>query len=151
MSKNNDVKPCPYCGGNAILVSESPWFGGVTNVDIRTERLGYRFYVVCTDERCQARGPVSEKESDAIAMWNLLPHDLAAFCNELECMEVERFFLQRMTRFLAAGAQPCLTGECPEGLNGECNRFSRKAIQCNLKYAKLKAEKEIEDEEDDCY
>ena len=59
--------------------------------------------------------------------------------------------MQRMLKFLAAGAQPCLTGECPEGLNGECNRFSRKAIQCNLKYAKLKAEKEIEDEEDDCY
>ena len=120
-------------------------------METRVERQRYQFYVVCTDERCQARGPVSGKESDAIAMRNLLPHDLAAFCNELECMEAEKYVMQRMLKFLAAGAQPCLTGECPEGLNGECNRFSRKAIQCNLKYAKLKAEKEIEDEEDDCY
>lgn len=133
MSKNNDVKPCPYCG--------SP-----TSVRSWGRKRARRYSLVCMNEKCRARGPVSRKRAEA-AMWGLMVKNVKSIFKLCE----EKWVLQRMTKFLAAGAQPCLTEECPEGLNGECNRFSQRAIQCNLKYARLKAENETGVGYDDCY
>lgn len=59
----------------------------------------------------------------------------------VEQMEKENRALQRMINILAAGIQPCVVGECcPEGFNGECNRFSPQFIKCGLKYARKAVE-----------
>lgn len=56
---------------------------------------------------------------------------------EILRLRAENKRLNKMTKILAAGIQPCLVGECcPEGFNGECNRFSPQYIKCGLKYAR---------------
>lgn len=51
-----ELKPCPFCGGEAeILTAESM-------------RGGYLFGIMCND--CCSRGDVYETEAEAIAAWN---------------------------------------------------------------------------------
>lgn len=45
--KNSELKPCPFCGAKAILVTE-------TNVCFGHGSYGNRYYVTCTE--CYAKG-----------------------------------------------------------------------------------------------
>ena len=55
MSKNEDLKPCPFCGGKAKIKKDC-CFGG----DI--------YFVEC--QHCIARGPGERLKYEAIAAWN---------------------------------------------------------------------------------
>jgi Lar family restriction alleviation protein len=51
---NHDLKPCPFCGGEAVLSC---------NDDARCIS-----YVLCS--QCNVRGPSRIEKDDAIAQWN---------------------------------------------------------------------------------
>lgn len=87
---------------------------------------------------------------DAAFIGSVKPRVVVALLLELrdarmavEQMEKENWTLQRISKILAAGIQPCVVGECcPEGFNGECNRVSPQFIKCGLKYARKAVEEE---------
>lgn len=52
-----DLKPCPFCGGEAFVSARLPYFGEHLTVA-----------VVCED--CNAASKHKAKEKDAIEAWN---------------------------------------------------------------------------------
>jgi len=52
----NELKPCPFCGGEAETLTAESMHGG------------YLFGIMCND--CRSRGDVYGTESEAIAAWN---------------------------------------------------------------------------------
>ena len=52
----SDLKPCPFCGGEAEMLTAESMNGG------------YLFGIMCND--CCSRGDVYDTEAEAIAAWN---------------------------------------------------------------------------------
>lgn len=52
----SDLKPCPFCGGKAEMLTAESMNGG------------YLFGIMCND--CRSRGDVYDTEAEAIAAWN---------------------------------------------------------------------------------
>lgn len=52
----NELKPCPFCGGEAEILTAESMHGG------------YLFGIMCND--CRSRGDVFDTEAEAIAAWN---------------------------------------------------------------------------------
>lgn len=52
----SDLKPCPFCGGEAETLTAESMHGG------------YLFGIMCND--CRSRGDVYDTEAEAIAAWN---------------------------------------------------------------------------------
>mgnify|MGYP001602080677 CR=1 FL=1 len=52
ITKELEIKPCPYCGGKAFVWDEAP------------------HYVECENVKCKATGPLNYDERIAIAEWN---------------------------------------------------------------------------------
>lgn len=52
----NDLLPCPFCGGEAEILTAESMHGG------------YLFGIMCND--CRSRGDVYDTEAEAIAAWN---------------------------------------------------------------------------------
>ena len=50
------LKPCPFCGGEAEMLTAESMNGG------------YLFGIMCND--CRSRGDVYDTEAEAIAAWN---------------------------------------------------------------------------------
>lgn len=63
----NELKPCPFCGGEAEILTAESMHGG------------YLFGIMCND--CRSRGDVFDTEAEAIAAWNTRA--------ELTCHRVE--------------------------------------------------------------
>ena len=53
---NGTVLPCPFCGGEAEMLTAESMNGG------------YLFGIMCND--CRSRGDVYDTEAEAIAAWN---------------------------------------------------------------------------------
>ena len=51
-----ELKPCPFCGGEAEMLTAESMNGG------------YLFCIMCND--CRSRGDVYDTEAEAIAAWN---------------------------------------------------------------------------------
>lgn len=49
------LKPCPFCGGDAVFNGESYHFGG---------------QVECQNSDCEVIGPFRDAEHDAVVAWN---------------------------------------------------------------------------------
>ena len=60
MGFDDELKPCPFCGGKAELVSKSSQFSGLSPV---------RWYVHCPNYCCKQYPQMSDH--DAIEMWNM--------------------------------------------------------------------------------
>lgn len=56
-----DLKPCPFCGGEATLVE-----------DIYDDRLCS--YVICSNDNCNANTGRYDTEDEAITKWNTRPN-----------------------------------------------------------------------------
>lgn len=50
-----EIKPCPFCGDDAVDIEEIPDNGNI-------------YYVYCI--MCAANGPVAGREIDAVDKWN---------------------------------------------------------------------------------
>ena len=55
----NEIRKCPFCGGEAVLIEDEPTKGCC--------------FVECCD--CTSRGPISDKQA-AIRLWNERDSDL---------------------------------------------------------------------------
>ena len=57
----NELKPCPFCGGEAEILTAESMHGG------------YLFGIMCND--CRSRGDVFDTEAEAIKAWNTRADD----------------------------------------------------------------------------
>lgn len=64
MSKEFELKPCPYCGGKEMRIFDRLYDG-------HKERV---YYVVCLD--CRMKGPETSSSYAAAKAWNDLPRAL---------------------------------------------------------------------------
>lgn len=56
MSEKQDLKPCPFCGGPAVVVKDAP-----------------ELFVTCADDQCSLHGTFNHTESGlgkAVEAWN---------------------------------------------------------------------------------
>lgn len=56
---SEDLKPCPFCGGEAEVHPSSDW---------NTRFSGKTFFVWC--DKCETRGDYYNSEAEAVAAWN---------------------------------------------------------------------------------
>lgn len=56
----SELKPCPFCGGEAEMLTAESMNGG------------YLFGIMCND--CRSRGDVYDTEAEAIEAWNTRYH-----------------------------------------------------------------------------
>jgi len=55
-----ELKQCPFCGGNKVIVRKSDGWA--------CQPQPYEVY--CFGAKCQARGPINHSKTDAIQSWN---------------------------------------------------------------------------------
>ena len=58
------LKPCPFCGGQAILLPAG------AEVYTKTAKRSFLYAVTCKDVNCAATGGVMTSEIDAAEVWN---------------------------------------------------------------------------------
>lgn len=75
----SELKPCPACGGEAIIIS----VGGVR--------------AVCKNWDCQMKGPRRYARKDAITAWNALPRPM--FWTHEPPTEPGWYFCQRICKY----------------------------------------------------
>jgi len=90
-----ELKPCPFCGGEAEVLTAESMNGG------------YLFGVMCND--CRSRGDVYDTEAEAIAAWNIRAERT---CRSIDQVDSGEFFICSNCNF-GAGRIEFIQNYCP--------------------------------------